>query len=64
MDHIFEQFTNVGGTDGRARHGVGLGLAIVRGLADVMGASVVASRSQLGGLAVTVTLAAQPEDAG
>jgi two-component system sensor histidine kinase KdpD len=42
------------------RAGMGLGLVIVRGLADAMGARVTAARSELGGLAMTVSLPAEP----
>jgi two-component system sensor histidine kinase KdpD len=42
----------------RSRPGLGLGLAIVRGMADAMGGSVVASDSPLGGLRITVELPA------
>jgi len=56
MPHIFEKFYRVPARRGVARHGTGLGLAVVKGMAEVMGGSVVASRSQLGGLAIDVRL--------
>jgi two-component system sensor histidine kinase KdpD len=55
LPHLFDRFHRVSTADG-ARPGFGLGLAVVRGLIEAMGGSVVASHSQLGGLAVTVTL--------
>lgn len=55
---IFERFARVEGRPGGDRRGFGLGLAVVRGLVEAMGGTVRASRSELGGLAVTVTLPA------
>jgi len=54
---IFDRFSRLEGP-ARARRGVGLGLAIVRGMTEAMGGSVQASRSELGGLAVTLQLPA------
>lgn len=53
---IFERFARMEGRSGRDRRGFGLGLAVVRGLVEAMAGSVRASRSELGGLAVTVTI--------
>jgi two-component system sensor histidine kinase KdpD len=62
LDAIFDRFRRLDRIDAAgARHGFGLGLAVVRGLTEAMGGSVRAERSGLGGLAVTVTLRA---DAG
>jgi two-component system sensor histidine kinase KdpD len=55
---IFERFSRVDRSEDRSRGGFGLGLAVVRGLVEAMGGSVEAARSELGGLAVTVTLPA------
>jgi two-component system sensor histidine kinase KdpD len=54
MPHIFEKFYRVPARRGSARQGTGLGLAVVRGMAEAMGGSVAASQSELGGLAVDV----------
>ena len=56
MPHLFEKFYRVPERRGGARHGTGLGLAVVKGMAEAMGGSVAASRSELGGLAVDVRL--------
>jgi two-component system sensor histidine kinase KdpD len=60
---IFEKFYRAapvaaGLSAGGSRRGSGIGLAIVRGLTEAMGGKVVAARSPLGGLAVSVDLAA------
>jgi two-component system sensor histidine kinase KdpD len=61
---LFGAFTRVP-HPGRRVEGSGLGLAIVRGLAAAMGASVWASASDLGGLAIHVALRGrQPLPAG
>jgi two-component system sensor histidine kinase BaeS len=54
---LFEKFYRVGAVGGGSRRGSGIGLAIVRGLTEAMGGEVEASRSSLGGLAVTIELA-------
>lgn len=56
MAHLFEKFYRVPARRGPARRGTGLGLALVKGLAEAMGGSVRASRSALGGLAIDVWL--------
>jgi two-component system sensor histidine kinase KdpD len=56
LAHIFEKFYRVPARRGSARRGTGLGLAVVKGMAEAMGGSVAASRSELGGLAVDVWL--------
>jgi two-component system sensor histidine kinase KdpD len=55
---LFEKFYRAGqpGT----RTGTGTGLAVVRGLTEAMDGSVAAGRSELGGLAVDVSLPAAP----
>lgn len=55
LDRLFEPFYRAPAA-GTARPGTGIGLAVVRGLVRAMGGSVHASRSELGGLAVTLTL--------
>lgn len=56
LAHLFEKFYRVPARRGPARQGTGLGLAVVKGLAEAMGGSVAASRSALGGLAIDVRL--------
>jgi len=56
MPHLFEKFYRVPARRGSARQGTGLGLAVVKGMAEAMGGSVAASPSELGGLAVDVRL--------
>lgn len=66
MPHLFEKFFRVSARRGAARQGTGLGLAVVKGMAEAMGGSVAASRSELGGLAIDVRLpiaVAPPADA-
>jgi two-component system sensor histidine kinase KdpD len=56
MPHVFEKFYRVPARRGSARQGTGLGLAVVKGMAEAMGGSVAASRSELGGLAIDLRL--------
>ena len=58
---LFEKFFRVPGTGEGSRRGLGIGLGVVRGLAEAMGGEAVAGRSELGGLAVDVFLRAAPE---
>lgn len=62
LPHLFEKFYRVPARRGSARQGTGLGLAVVKGMAEAMGGSASASPSALGGLAVDVWLpiAAEP----
>lgn len=54
---IFDKFYRAPGTGGGgSRPGTGIGLAVVRGLAEAMGAEVRARPSELGGLAMDVEL--------
>ena len=70
LPHLFEKFYRAPGRSAGSRGGTGVGLAVVRGLADAMGGRAVARRSELGGLAVDVDLPvapaepAEPEAAG
>jgi two-component system sensor histidine kinase KdpD len=57
MPHIFERFYRAPRRQGsRSEGGTGIGLAVVKGLAEAMGGSVLARPSALGGLGVVVRL--------
>ncbi|HEX7949546.1 MAG TPA: ATP-binding protein [Candidatus Limnocylindrales bacterium] len=57
IDRIFDKFYRAPGAGGGgSRPGTGIGLAVVRGLAEAMGAEVHARQSDLGGLAMDVEL--------
>jgi two-component system sensor histidine kinase KdpD len=58
LPHIFEKFYRVPSRRGTARQGTGLGLAVVKGMAEAVGGAVAAGRSELGGLAIDVKLPA------
>ena len=60
LDRIFERFYRVARAGEGSRRGLGIGLSLVRGFVDAMGGRVGAARSDLGGLAVRVTLPAAP----
>ena len=56
LPRLFEKFYRVPGVDRGSRSGTGIGLAVVRGLIEATGGRVDARQSELGGLAVDVTL--------
>jgi two-component system sensor histidine kinase KdpD len=62
---LFDKFYQVPRAAGSARRGMGIGLTVVAGMVGAMGGTVRAERSELGGLAVVVTLPAVdvPEEA-
>ncbi len=60
LPRLFDKFYRVRTTGEGSRPGSGIGLAVVRGLAEAMGGEVRARRSQLGGLAIDVLLRAAP----
>jgi two-component system sensor histidine kinase KdpD len=63
LDRIFERFQRGGAGSpaaAGARHGMGIGLSIVRGMVEAMGGTATATRSELGGLAVVLDLPAAP----
>jgi two-component system sensor histidine kinase KdpD len=56
LEHVFDKFYRVGGTDGR-RAGTGLGLAICRGFIEAMHGSIAATnRTDRAGAAFTIKL--------
>jgi two-component system sensor histidine kinase KdpD len=62
MPHIFERFYRAPRRQGsRSEGGTGIGLAVVKGLAEAMGGSVLARPSALGGLEVIVRLQVDSE---
>lgn len=63
LERLFDRFERADRASVGPRHGLGIGLSVVKGLVEAMGGSVGASTSVLGGLAVTITLRlAPPED--
>jgi signal transduction histidine kinase len=60
LPRLFDKFYRVQRPGEGARRGMGIGLAIVRGLADAMGATIEAAPSDLGGLAVRLRFPAAP----
>ena len=58
LPHLFDRFYRGPAAAARSRPGVGLGLAVVRGLVDAMEGTAVAAPSELGGLAITIRVPA------
>ena len=58
LPHLFDKFYRAPGRPAGSRGGTGVGLAVVRGLAEALGGRVAARPSELGGLAVDVDLPA------
>ena len=56
LERVFEKFYRVTRRGPAAKAGSGVGLAVVRGFAEAMGARVSARRSELDGLAVDLEL--------
>lgn len=56
LPRVFEKFFRAAGARERGRPGTGIGLAVVRGLVEAMGGTVVARSSELGGLAIELEL--------
>jgi signal transduction histidine kinase len=64
LPRLFDKFYRVPRPGEGSRRGLGIGLGVVKGLAEAMGGGVAASASPLGGLAVDVFLDAAPEPPG
>ena len=58
LPRLFDRFYRVEGVAGTARGGLGIGLAVARGLTEAMGGRIGARRSDLGGLAIDLDLPA------
>jgi two-component system sensor histidine kinase CiaH len=58
LDRVFERFSQLSAARTPGRHGAGLGLAIVRAIAERRGGDASAARADGGGLEVTVSLPA------
>jgi two-component system sensor histidine kinase KdpD len=56
LPRLFEKFYRVPGARGGSRGGLGVGLAVVRGLVEATGGRVTAGRGELGGLAIRLEL--------
>jgi two-component system sensor histidine kinase KdpD len=60
LGRVFDKFYRVERPREGARRGLGIGLSVVRGLVEAMGGTVEATRSELGGLAIRLTLTLEP----
>ncbi len=56
LPHLFAKFYRAPGAKGGSRGGLGIGLAVVRGLIEASGGRVAARRGTLGGLAIDIDL--------
>ncbi len=60
LDRVFDTFYRVDRPREGARRGLGIGLSVVRGLIEAMGGRAEAARSELGGLAIRLTMPTAP----
>ena len=63
LPRVFDKFYRVDRPREGSRRGLGIGLSVVRGLVEAMGGRAEAARSELGGLAIHLTLRAAPPPA-
>ena len=61
LPFVFDKFHRVRSGGEGARRGMGVGLSIVRGMAEALGGTVSARQAELGGLAIELDLEAAPE---
>ena len=61
LARIFDKFQRTRQPGEGARRGMGVGLSIVRGMAEALGGTATARRSDLGGLAIDLDLPVAPE---
>jgi len=64
IDRLFERFYRVIPASGTARHGLGMGLAIALGFVEALGGTIEAGHSDLGGLAIRITVPAALDGVG
>jgi signal transduction histidine kinase len=64
LPRLFERFHRVPRALEGSRRGLGIGLSVVKGLSEAMGATVEAGPSALGGLAITIVLRVAPAEPG
>ena len=64
LERLFDKFFRVERPGEGSRRGMGIGLAVVRGLTEAIGGSVAAEASALGGLRVVVTIPVASEPPG
>ena len=60
LSRVFDKFFRVDRPREGSRRGLGIGLSVVRGLVEAMGGRTEAARSELGGLAIRLTLRVAP----
>ncbi len=61
LPRVFDKFYRAGGGGDGARHGMGIGLSVVRGMMEALGGSAVARRGERGGLTVELQLPVAPD---
>ena len=61
LPRLFDKFYRVGGAGDGARHGMGIGLSVVRGMMEALGGSAVARRGERGGLTIELELPVAPD---